>query len=203
MDSRDRGALSRRAFVGKVATKGAAGVAALALTRGAAQAALAHREEPRSEAISPQTGAGSGGAGSGGAVEALREISETAPAPWQLLRPLAVGSAVTPHWKVVELTGVRAGACALTLENDNGRQQRLHICRNDGRPHGLVYTARFDLVAMNGGRGDMPTEESFGQAVAEIAHVIARNEVGHGEVAGELLPQRERERQFASTARLR
>ena len=64
----------------------------------------------------------------------------------------------------------------LTLANQRGRTQRVHVCRNDGRPQGLVYTKRLDLVVMNGGGADLPTEESFAQAVAEVAHVLAANE---------------------------
>jgi hypothetical protein len=95
------------------------------------------------------------------------------------------------------------GSSVITLENDEGRTQRLHMCRNDGDPQGLVYTDRFDLVVMNGGRGDLPTDENFGQAVAAIAHVIAGNEAKHPELMGKLLPQSARVEQFAATARLR
>ena len=60
----------------------------------------------------------------------------------------------------------------------------MHLCRNDGRPHGLVYTKELDLVVMNGGASDLPTEESFAQAVAEVGEVVEvalaqRLRVGH------------------------
>ena len=45
------------------------------------------------------------------------------------------------------------GSCVLTLQNARGRAHRVHLCRNDGQPQGLVYTRRFDLVVMNGGAG--------------------------------------------------
>jgi len=120
----------------------------------------------------------------------------SAPAPWALLRPLALGSVVAHGWRVAELRGAVDGVCVLTLRNERGRTHRVHLCRNDGRPQGLVYTERLDLVVMNGGQGDLPTEEGMAQAVAEVAHVLAANE-RRLDLAMELLPQRERERLFA------
>jgi hypothetical protein len=91
----------------------------------------------------------------------------------------------------------------LTLENERGRAHRVHICRNDGRPQGLVYTKRFDLVVMNGGQGDLPTEEGFARAVAEVAHVLAANERGWQQEPVALLPHAERVQRFADAAQLR
>lgn len=123
----------------------------------------------------------------------------SAPPPWELLHPLAVGSVVARGWRVAGLTGAVDGSCVLTLQNPRGRAQRVHLCRNDGRPQGLVYTERIDLIAMNGGQGDLPTEEGFGQAIAEIAHVLAANEGSHRQrpVLAALLPHAERVRVFA------
>ncbi len=126
------------------------------------------------------------------------DAAASAAAPWELVRPLAMGAMVAHGWRVAGLTGVADGSCVLTLENERGRSHRVHICRNDGTPRGLVYTDRFDLVAMNGGQGDLPTEETFGLAVAEVAHVIAGNERRHAEIATALLPQTERVRLFSA-----
>jgi hypothetical protein len=84
------------------------------------------------------------------------------------------------------------------MQNGRGRTHRVHICRNDGKPQGLVYTGRFDLVVMNGGRGDLPTEEGFARAVAELGHVLSNNEndPGQGPLMAALLPQAERLRLF-------
>ena len=51
---------------------------------------------------------------------------------------------------------------------------------------------------MNGGVGDLPTEEGLAQAVAEVAHVLAANEPNrrHEPVVTALLPHAERVRQF-------
>jgi hypothetical protein len=129
----------------------------------------------------------------------------SAPAPWELLRPLALGSVVAHGWRVAGLTGVVDGSCVLTLQNERGRAHRVHLCRNDGRPQGLVYTNRLDLVVMNGGQGDLPTEEGLAQAVAEVAHVLAANERDrlHENLVTALLPQADRVQQFATAARLR
>ena len=122
-----------------------------------------------------------------------------APPPWEP-RP-AVGSVVAHGWRVAELSGVADGSLVLTLENERGRAHRVHLCRNDGSPQGLVYTKRFDLVVMNGGQGDLPTEEGLAQAVAEVAHVLAANESDRHVAA--LLPHAERVQLFAAAAALR
>ncbi len=199
MENREKDALSRRAFVSKVATTSVAGVAALVVTRQRSEAVVYHGTHGTDtvSSVDVETDSGSD------VVEAPQAVTEIAPAPWALLQPLAAGSALTAGWRVSELGDIVHGSSVLTLENDKGRSQRLHICRNDGTPQGLVYTERFDLVVMNGGRGDMPTDENFGQAVAAIAHVLAGNEAKHPELMSQLLPQSAREEQFAATARLR
>jgi hypothetical protein len=113
-----------------------------------------------------------------------------------------MGSLVANGWRVAGLTGVVDGSCVLTLQNERGRSHRVHLCSNDGQPKGLVYTKRVDLVVMNGGEGDLPTDESFGQAVAEVAHVLAANESDrrHEAIVTALLPQAERVRLFAGPA---
>jgi len=143
---------------------------------------------------------------SGAPSAALPEVAAPAPSappPWQMLQPLKVGAAVAAGWRVSELSEIQYGSCVLTLENERGRSHRIHLCRNDGRPQGLVHTERVDLVVMNGGQGDLPTEEGFAQAVAEVAHVLARNEGRHGEIVTALLPQSERTELFAASAALR
>jgi hypothetical protein len=127
------------------------------------------------------------------------------PPPWELLRPLALGSVVGHGWQLADLSGVVDGSCVLTLENERGRTHRVHVCGNDGQPQGLVYTKRFDLVVMNGGRGDLPTEEGLAQAVAKVAGVLASNEAKwrNAPLVTALLPQAERVRQFGDAAKLR
>ena len=214
-----KSALSRRAFVGKLAT-GAAG-AAVALTAGVKGAQALSR---------PQFSAGSLAGGGGeeprelmplgnesvpqarheetAAVEATsapRVLEPDAPPPWELLKPLGKGSKVVHGWRVADVSAVVDGSFVVTLENDRGRAHRVHVCRNDGRPEGLVYTREMDLVVMNGGRGDLPTEEGLAQAVAEVAHVLAANEGKwrRAAVVTALLPQAERVKKFGTAAKLR
>ena len=112
-----------------------------------------------------------------------------------------LGSEAAHGWRVAELTGVVDGTCVLTLRNERGRTHRVHLCRNAGRPQGLVYTERFDLVVMNGGQGDLPTEEGLAQAVAEVSHVLAANEHDWRKepLVAALLPQEERVRRFTGS----
>ena len=56
---------------------------------------------------------------------------------------------------------------------------------------------------MNGGQGDLPTDEGVAQAVAAVAHVLAANE-GKPQNAphvAALLPHAERLRRFADRGR--
>lgn len=194
--------LSRRDLVGKLAV-GAAGVVALAASGARVKAAVkphdGHERSGRSDdPIGEELP---------GPIEAVqgKEAGE-APAqvvaapPWELLQPLTLGAPVAYGWRLADLSGPADGACVLTLQNERGRVQRVHLCRNDGQPHGFVYTRRFDLVVMNGGRGDLGTEENLAQAVAAVAHVIAANE-NHGDhaaVIDALLPHAERLSQFSA-----
>jgi hypothetical protein len=138
-------------------------------------------------------------------VDAATPETLSVPPRWELLSPLTVGSELAEGWRVAAMTGVAAGSCVLTLENRRGRTHRVHLCRNDGRPQGMVYTKQFDLVVMNGGFGDLPTEEGFAQAVADVAHVLAANESRSDlePVITALLPHAERLDRFGNAARLR
>jgi len=123
----------------------------------------------------------------------------SAPPPWDLVAPFGAGAAVAHGWHLADLTSVRDGSAVVTLQNERGHAHRIHLCRNDGSPQGLVYTRRVDLVVMNQGYGDLPTEEHFGQAVAALAHAVAANEatVADG-VFAEFLPHTERVQRFAA-----
>jgi hypothetical protein len=68
----------------------------------------------------------------------------------------------------------------------------------------LVYTSHVDLIVMNGGQGDLPTEEGMGQAVAAVAHAIAANESAPSQapVLAALMPYAQRVERVAS-AKLR
>ncbi len=125
--------------------------------------------------------------------------TESGPPPWALVAPFAAGAEVAHGWWLVDLAPIRDGSTVATLANARGRAHRVHLCRNDGSPQGLVHTRRLDLVVMNQGYGDLPTEEHFGQAVAALAHAIAANESTMPDALfATLLPHGDRVERFAA-----
>lgn len=191
--------LSRRDLVGKLAA-GAAGAVLLKTASKPANAALTRADErPEGGQAAPcNLTAGDALVEERSPAAAQPPAIPPAPPPWELFQPFTQGAEITHGWYLADLSGPADGACVLTLRNERGRLQRVHLCRNDGRPQGVVYTDRLDLIVMNGGRGDLGTEEHLAQAVAEIAHVLAANEtLGHAALA-ELLPHAERLQQFAT-----
>jgi hypothetical protein len=183
--------LSRRAFVGKLAA-GAAAAGAVGAIGSRAQAALSEAEAPSAAPAAPAR-----------VTDAAAQ--EASAAPWALVAPLSAGAALHGEWQLAALSGASAGSCVATLRNARGRQERIHLCRNTGQPSGVVHTERFDLVVMNGGDGAQATEEGLAQAVAALAHAVARNESGYADatVLGELLGHEERVARYADSARLR
>jgi len=186
--------LSRRELIGKTAVGAAAALAVSA----AGSAVASARAVPAATIEPPDSREGR---------TAVRPPADpppaavgSAPPPWALVSPLGAGSVVGHGWRLVDLGPVVDGACVVTLQNARGRAHRIHLCRNDGAPQGLVYTRRVDLVVMNEGYGDLPTEERLAQAVAELAHVIAANEATVPGCLAELLPHTERLRRYAAAA---
>lgn len=186
--------LFRRELLGKAAVGAAAAVTLSVARTGAAS----------TRAVEAATGAPAGdrdgrSAGPTSAPAAdTPAVASAAPPPWALLSPLAAGAVVASGWRLVDLSPVRDGSCVVTLGNERGRSHRIHLCRNDGSPQGIVYTRGVDLVVMNGGQSDLPTEEALAQAVAAVAHTVAANETQVPEVLGELLAHTERVRRYAT-----
>jgi hypothetical protein len=181
--------LSRRTFVGRLAAGAAvAGAMTTIGTRASARTSAA---------------ASSGSASDDARTASAAELPSDAPsaaAPWELLAPLTVGAALGHGWQVAALSGVEAGSCVLTLQHASGRTQRVHVCRHDGRPAGVVYTDTLDLLVMNDGAGETPTDEGLAQAVATVAHAVARNAAA---APPELLAHAERLERYGTTARVR
>jgi hypothetical protein len=185
--------LSRRDLIGKAAV-GAAGALALSAARTglasprALRAATDDRDGPADDRDGPNASPPPADS------EAI-----AAPPPWDLVSPLTAGSVVAHGWRLGDLSPVQDGSCVATLTNERGRSHRVHLCRNDGGPQGLIHTRRVDLVVMNGGQGDLPTEEGLAQAVAALAHVVAANEAKTPDgVLADFLPHAERVRRFAA-----
>ena len=195
--------LSRREVIGKAAV-GAAGVLALG-TAGTGLAAMrVPGAAPGHPARDRDRPADNHDATVGHPDAPSAQPAPTAvvsPPPWELVRPLVAGSVVAHGWRLAHLSTVRDGSCVVTLQKPRRGSHRIHLCRNDGTPQGLVYTRRLDLVVMNGGQGDLPTEEGLAQAVAALAHVVAANEATASDAFfADLLPHTERLQRFASAA---
>ncbi len=196
--------LSRRTLVGRLAAGVAGAAVAFAARPERAKAAVTRRDTSADTEIERRNAARVAApaelaqGSSTAAPDAGMQATAGVPPPWDLLRPLAPGSTVAHGWRVAELGSAVDGVCVLTLRNARGRTHRVHLCRNDGRPQGLVYTDRLDLVVMNGGQGDLLTDEGLAQAVAEVAHVLAVNE-RRADLVAELLPHHERVRLFAGS----
>jgi len=193
--------LSRRELIGKAAV----GATTAALTLSGARTAVASARALRAATDNP-TGGPADDRDGRHAVPPPADpppadaAAISSPPPWALLSPLGAGSVVAHGWRLVDLGPVEDGSCVVTLQNRRGRSHRVHLCRNDGNPQGIIYTRRVDLVVMNEGYGDLPTEERLAQAVAELAHVIAANEARARDRVAELLPHAERLRRFAAAA---
>ena len=189
--------LSRRELIGKAAVGAAAAVAVSAARTGVASA----------RAVPAATNDPADGRDARNAVlppadpPPADSAVSSSPPPWELLSPLGAGSVVGHGWRLVGLGPVQDGSSVVTLQNARGRSHRVHLCRNDGNPQGIIYTRRVDLVVMNEGYRDLPTEERLAQAVAALAHVIAANEATVPDrCLAELLPHAERLRRFAAAA---
>jgi hypothetical protein len=180
--------LSRREVIGKAAVG-----AAVAVAVGGARAGVASVQAVHAATSDPLDNERNAEA------PLADSVAISSPPPWDLVSPLAAGAVVAHGWRLVDLSPVQNGSCVATLENARGHTHRIHLCRNDGTPQGLVYTRRVDLVVMNQGYGELPTEEGLGQAVAALAHAVAANEATAADgVFAELLPHAERVRRFAS-----
>ena len=189
--------LSRRELIGKAAVGAAAAVAVSAARTGVASARAL--DAATNDPVGDHDGRNAGPPPM--EPPAAHPVASASPPPWGLLSPLGAGAVVGHGWRLVDLGPVEDGSSVVTLQNARGRSHRIHLCRNDGSPQGIIYTRRVDLVVMNEGYGDLPTEERLAQAVAEVAHVIAANEATVPDrCLAELLPHAERLRRFAAAA---
>ena len=98
--------------------------------------------------------------------------------PWWLIHPLQNRDSISLGWSVSNLGPVHKGAAILELTHRMGQSARaIHICTYEGKPKGLAHTALFDLILMDGGQGDKPTEETIGRVTLTLADIIAENEI--------------------------
>jgi len=98
--------------------------------------------------------------------------------PWCLIAPLTKGSNVGKGWRIKDLSALQAGASILTLQHPSRGTARIHICARRGGGHGLTHTHLLDLILMDGGAGDLQTQEGLARVVTGIGKRIAKNELG-------------------------
>jgi hypothetical protein len=114
--------------------------------------------------------------------ETLAAVEAALPRRWWLLTPLRQGEDLGSGYTVQDVYGPLEGAVIVVLAR--GTQfVRVHLCKNGGAPAGLAHTARFDLLVMNDGRGNAPTDEALGLAVMALGRVIAAREAADPSVA--------------------
>ena len=189
--------ISRRALIGKAAVGAAAALAIGAV--GKSVAATRPLRDATDDTRDPTDAPAGDHEGQNPVAPRTDETAIASPPPWNLVAPFVAGSVVAHGWHLVDLAPVQDGSAVVTLQNERGHAHRVHLCRNDGSPQGLVYTRRVDLVVMNQGYGELPTEEHFGQAVAALAHAVAANEaMVPDQVFADLLPHSERVQRFAA-----
>jgi hypothetical protein len=99
-------------------------------------------------------------------------------APWCLVSPLTMGSNVGKGWRIQNLSALEAGASILTLQHPTRGTARVHLCARRGGGHGLTHTQLLDLILMDGGTGELRTQEGLARVVTGIGKRIAKNELG-------------------------
>src|SRR5947208_5156147 len=129
--------LSRRELIGKAAVGAAVAVSAARTGVASARAVPAATNDPAR-----------GGEGRNADLPPASVVSSSPP-PWELVSPLVAGSVVGYGWRLVGLGPVQDGSSVVTLQNRRGRSHRIHLCRNDGNPHGIIDTRPVGLAGMN------------------------------------------------------
>jgi hypothetical protein len=134
------------------------------------------------------------------ALKALAEGGSDPTPPWWLFSPVRPGSSLGLGWRMGSLSPVERGAVVLELHRDGGdtegvRVARVHICAREGKARGLAHSELFDLVLMDGGQGEKPTDERLGRVLLGLADRVRKNELeSNAELKdlGRLLPHGQR-----------
>lgn len=111
-------------------------------------------------------------------LQALAAGASAHSAPWWLFAPLQAGASVGLGWRLTALSPIERGAAVLTLTQVGtpGAEARVHLCAHHGQPRGLAHSALFDLVLMDGGQGNKPTDEGLGRVLLGLAARLRRTE---------------------------
>jgi hypothetical protein len=103
-----------------------------------------------------------------------------AAAPWWLLDPYRVGSALGLGWSIASLSDIANGAAILELAHPSGDRARIHLCGHDGAPRGLASSAVVDFIVMDGRTGREATDESIGRVILSLARHVRQVEASAG-----------------------
>jgi hypothetical protein len=95
---------------------------------------------------------------------------------WALMAPYVAGSTVGLGWSVQGLSSATPGAALLTLEHDSGEHAAVHLCGRAGDPRGVAHTDQIDMILMNRGDGQQPTDEGIGRVLKTLAANMRQNE---------------------------
>ncbi len=123
-------------------------------------------------------------ASSGEVVAPPQPVAKPAPTrvhndgPWWLLGPLKAGAPVAFGWRIQALGAMRKGAMVAVLRRGSDRAD-VHICRRKGAAKGIGYSKHFDLILMNGHKGDGPTNEQLGRIVKSMGWVVEEAEAAN------------------------
>lgn len=102
-----------------------------------------------------------------------------AASPAWLVHPLQPGTPLGLGWSLGAVHPPERGAVVVEL-TQGARLARVHVCQHQGQPRGLAHTEWLDLLLMDGGTGQSPTEEGLGRVVRALAQVIRQNELRPG-----------------------
>lgn len=117
-------------------------------------------------------------------LQAFAEGGSAQGAPWWLLSPLQSGARLSGGWRLADLSAVERGAAVVSLEHSERGRVNVHLCSHGGKPQGVAFTRLFDLILMDGGQGDQPTDPALGRVLVHLARRVRKHELSHdGELA--------------------
>lgn len=117
-------------------------------------------------------------------LQAFAEGGSAQGAPWWLLAPLQPGARLSGGWRLARLSAVERGAAVLCLEHAERGTANVHLCSHGGSPQGVAFTRLFDLILMDGGQGDRPTDPALGKVLVHLGQRVRKHELSQdGELA--------------------
>ncbi|MFK7989597.1 MAG: hypothetical protein AB8I08_26505 [Sandaracinaceae bacterium] len=176
-----------------------AGVGAVALGASFAAAGIARRGVSSDDGA-PEDEVISGGAEAVSAATDREALSDADRAVTDLFGSIAVGTAVSTHWRVEKIHAVRAGAIPVVMSTIYGDRFALEVFRDSANgPTPITRTRGLALFLVNGGDGGSPTDELFGLGVMALGAAL-ENEATTASIPSALLPHAERHARYPNGA---